>query len=299
MAMSESRRRKLEMLTRSIARGDVPAAQRVLGDDETAGPRPPTLARRSVEPVALDVACPGRCLAWEGLPPGEFWQVRHDWAGFAPGEASVVTDGLAVLRGARQRFDELKASAELCRIADGGPEDLLFMDLETCGFAGTPIFLVGMMYFEDDRLIIEQCFARDYAEEGAILSAYADRHGRGGMLVTFNGKSYDMPRLVERGAFHGVELDQDARGHLDLLHEARRFYKGRLPNCKLQTLEKHLAGRHRTGDIPGSAIPEAYHRFVDTGDARQVADILHHNVLDLVTMLQVLCSLLTSTSAEP
>ena len=99
--------------------------------------------------------------------------------------------------------------------------------------------------------------------------------------------------IRDRCAFHRLEIDDARVPHLDLLYESRRRWKGKLPNCRLQTLETHLCGRRRYGDIPGWAIPDAYHRFVDTGDARQVRDILHHNLLDLLTMAQVLTIVLT------
>jgi uncharacterized protein YprB with RNaseH-like and TPR domain len=71
-----------------------------------------------------------------------------------------------------------------------------------------------------------------------------------------------------------------------------------LPDCRLQTLEVFLCNRRRTGDVPGSEIPAAYHRFVSTGDARLLRDILHHNFLDLFTMAELVPKLL-SDSASP
>jgi uncharacterized protein YprB with RNaseH-like and TPR domain len=44
-------------------------------------------------------------------------------------------------------------------------------------------------------------------------------------------------------------------------------------------------------------IPDAYHKFVEDGNARQMADILHHNVLDLLTMAQIVGALLTGAGA--
>lgn len=77
------------------------------------------------------------------------------------------------MRGARQRFDELKASPALCCVADGGPGDPLFMDIETCGLSGSMIFLVGLMWCEGGRLVFRQHLARNYAEEPAVLQAFA------------------------------------------------------------------------------------------------------------------------------
>jgi uncharacterized protein YprB with RNaseH-like and TPR domain len=58
------------------------------------------------------------------------------------------------------------------------------------------------------------------------------------------------------------------------------------------TLEEGICGRRRTGDIPGSEIPEAYHEFVRTGNAHRIWAILYHNALDLVTMGELLLDML-------
>jgi uncharacterized protein YprB with RNaseH-like and TPR domain len=75
--------------------------------------------------------------------------------------------------------------------------------------------------------------------------------------------------------------------------ESRRRWRADVPNCRLQTLERALCGRQRVGDIPDWQIPGAYHRFVATGDARQMGDVLHHNPLDLLTMAQLVVAILT------
>jgi uncharacterized protein YprB with RNaseH-like and TPR domain len=45
-------------------------------------------------------------------------------------------------------------------------------------------------------------------------------------------------------------------------------------------------------DIPGEHIPDAYHHFVRTGNAVQVARIIKHNAQDLVTLLELLLRML-------
>jgi uncharacterized protein YprB with RNaseH-like and TPR domain len=167
----------------------------------------------------------------------------------------------------------------------------MFVDLETCGFAGTPLFLVGVMYLAGDDFRIEQLLARNYSEETGIVARFRDLLAEHPHLVTFNGKSFDWPFLADRAAFHHVDLPTP-RAHCDLLHLARRRFRSALPDCRLQTLERYVCGRLRTGDIPGSEIPGAYHTFVRTGDARQIRDIVHHNFLDLVTMADILTELI-------
>ncbi len=294
MAMSPSRKRKLEMLTRRIARGDLPAAQDVLKGVGSSAKAP----KDPLAPLELAQACEGiEHRLTTPLGEGAFWRVRRELQKIDAEGGSIEKQYSSVLKGARHRFDELEASAELCHVANADCADLLFMDLETCGFSGCPIFLVGLMQWEDGALVFDQFLARDYSEEGAILQAFADRYDQAGVLVTFNGKSFDLNMIRERSAFHAVELPLRDPPHLDLLHASRRRWKGGLPNCKLQTLERCLCGRLRRGDIPGAQIPDAYHSFVESGNARQIADVLHHNVLDLLTMAQVVCALLTGAGA--
>jgi uncharacterized protein YprB with RNaseH-like and TPR domain len=290
MAMSESRRRKLAMLTRSLAVGDIQAARGVLGRLAPTPLGPPAAA----EPVSLAQAAPG---VEQELPQGKFWLIRRALRDISGDYLAVQGQYAAVLRGARQRFDELAASAGLCHIADGRPEGPLFMDIETCGLAGCPVFLVGLMSYQDGQLVFEQLLARHYGEEAAIVAAFADRLASASTLVTFNGKSFDMNMLRERSAFHGLELAFEPP-HCDLLHESRRRWRGSVPNCRLQTLEQYLCRRRRVGDIAGAQIPDAYHRFVSDGDARQVKAILHHNLLDLLTMSQLLCAVLTGEQPD-
>ncbi len=281
------------MLLRSNAQGAVRSAEALLrehghtGVNRGAGPVAPAVPPR---PVSLTDAAPG---LEQRLGDRPYWHIRLPLREFAPNCRQVAAEFGRVMRGARQCFDELEASVALCHLANAQPEDVLFMDIESCGLAGTAIFLVGVMLFEDDDLIVEQYLARDYSEEPAVLDRYHRRLEQSGLLVTFNGKSFDTTAIAERSAFHGLEPPWQEPPHLDLLHESRRRWRKQLPNCKLQTLEHYLCGRRRVGDIPGAAIPDAYHGFVASGDARQLRDILHHNRLDLLTMAQLIVLLLT------
>ena len=138
---------------------------------------------------------------------------------------------------------------------------------------------------------VQQYLARDYTEEGALLYQVWKRLADTRTVVTFNGKSYDLPYIRDRMVYYGYRL-REGLADIDLLHEGRRRYKDRLVNCKLQTLEKAICGRGRLGDIPGAEIPDAYHEFVRTGNATEMRDILHHNALDLVTMIEIVLFML-------
>ena len=75
-----------------------------------------------------------------------------------------------------------------------------------------------------------------------------------------------------------------------MLHPARRLWKQRPAvagppldddSCRLSVLERHLAGYHRIGDVPGFEIPSRYFRFVREGHAHPLEAVLEHNRIDL------------------
>jgi hypothetical protein len=171
----------------------------------------------------------------------------------------------------------------------GLPESVALLDLETCGLAGSAVFLAGVLRQVDGRLAVELLLARDYSEEPAVLAALWQRLAGVETLVTFNGKSFDWPMVVDRSRRHllarGVAVSPPR--HVDLLHLARKRWRRELPDCKLQTLERHICGRLRSNDLPSNQIPAAYQQFVRTKFEREMDQILLHNAVDLVTMLDL------------
>jgi len=155
------------------------------------------------------------------------------------------------------------------------------------------VFLAGVMFWNGSDFVLRQYFARHYGEEAALMAAVAREAARFAHLVTFNGRSYDAPFLRGRACVHGVPLALPGR-HVDLLHAARRRWRGELPNCRLQTLEQRVCRRYRSGDVGGAQIPERYHAWVRDGDPWPLAPVFHHNLLDVLTMAELLQSLCTS-----
>jgi len=175
--------------------------------------------------------------------------------------------------------DEIRALIE-------SPEQALFFDTETTGLGGNMVFMLGVMRVYGTDVRLSQVFARDYREERELLDVWVDMLADSGMLVSFNGKSFDMPMLRDRLGLHHISRPPEPP-HLDLLHPARRRWRKVLPDCRLQTLEWKICGRRRSGDIPGEEIPAVYHRFVRTGEARDILTVFHHNALDLITLADI------------
>jgi uncharacterized protein YprB with RNaseH-like and TPR domain len=169
-------------------------------------------------------------------------------------------------------------------------EDLIFLDLETTGLGSSPLFLIGAMVWDAGGLLARQYFARDYSEERAAVGCFMRLAEGRKLLVSFNGKSFDLPFLRMRAAANGLVCGFDP-AHLDLLHAARRVWRHRVPDCRLQTLERLVCGRTRADDIPGHLIPDAYHEYVRTGNAARMVNVLEHNFLDLLTLVDLLVRL--------
>jgi len=182
----------------------------------------------------------------------------------------------------------------------GGDSRCLFLDLETTGLAGgagTYAFLVGLAWFDGCTFRVRQFFLANYGAERVLLQAVRDVAAANGTIVTYNGKSFDLPVLETRYVMNRMETPFAGMPHVDMLHHARRLWRGASHDehegCRLTVLEAALCGHRREGDVPGFEIPARYFHFVRTGDARQLDAVLEHNRLDLISL-----ALLTARAAE-
>jgi uncharacterized protein YprB with RNaseH-like and TPR domain len=223
---------------------------------------------------------------------GPFWHVGAALQDVHPAASRLTERLVRITDSAGCRLKPQMMTPELAAAAKGPAEALRFIDIETCGFAGSMVFLIGVMRVGGGEVLFEQFLARDYAEEPAIIARLASSLHHAKVLVTFNGKTFDWPCLVDRANVHRLDLPAEGLTHCDLLHEARRRWRRFVPDCRLVTLERQLCGRARQGDIPGSQIPDAYHQFVRTQHAAALRQILHHNRLDLLTLAELLVLIL-------
>ncbi|MDH3217534.1 MAG: ribonuclease H-like domain-containing protein, partial [Candidatus Krumholzibacteria bacterium] len=243
--------------------------------------RPHRPATVGVEPLALAGAAPGT----ERVVEGERFYLIHVTGGAIAADAPSVAERFL-------KISERRTWPLISLIQDPGPDmatrirndEICFLDIETTGLSpSTYVFLCGLMYVEDRRFVVEQLFARDYSEEKGMLLHLRDVVGRYPMIVTFNGSGFDVPFLRIRMAVTRVEAVTPFE-HVDLFDTAKEHFADVLADCKLETIERHLRGFKRRGDISGWEIPQAYHEFVRTGDAGDIRRILYHNRMDLLAM---------------
>lgn len=168
--------------------------------------------------------------------------------------------------------------------------DLLFIDLETLGLFSRPIILFGLAEIRSGELHIAQYLLRDISEEVPALSAVFDQLAEDRVIVSYNGKAFDIPYLAGRSAFYGRPA-AIGNPHYDLLHFARKRWRDRIPDCRLVTIEQHLLGIGRDDDIPGAMVPEFYEAFMTTGNPGPLVPIVTHNRQDLVSLARLFCLL--------
>ena len=173
------------------------------------------------------------------------------------------------------------------RLADQHPAGFLYVDTETTGLggAGSMVFLAGTARFDGSLLRLRQYLLPAPQYEGGLLGGLAEDLARAGALVSYNGKSFDLPMLEARYILSRQRPSFRQLPHLDLLHPNRRLFKGAFDSYRLPRMEVELLGFEREDDCPSSEVPERYFRFQRTSDPTHILPVLRHNAWDILSLV--------------
>ena len=170
---------------------------------------------------------------------------------------------------------------------EGAEVKVLAIDTETTGLAGgtgTAAFMVGIAATEPGGVRLRQWVLSAFAGEAAMLDALASSLAAADLMVSYNGKTFDLPLLRDRRRLQrGPALPEPP--HLDLLHPTRRLFRKAWPDCRLVTSERQLLGLFREDDLPGSEAPRAWRDYLAGAPADELAGVLRHNALDVLSLL--------------
>ncbi|HSQ07205.1 MAG TPA: ribonuclease H-like domain-containing protein, partial [Chromatiaceae bacterium] len=227
--------------------------------------------------------------------------------------------------------DGLAAMAGLVHEGAAGPppsdpELWRLLDTETSGLAGgtgTWVFACGIGRVAGSLLVLEQYVLASLDAEAAFLAAVSAALAGARGLVSYNGKSFDLPLLATRLGLSargvpsghvrdpsGPAADEVAFGktlapclpegipHLDLLLPIRRAFSPVWPDCRLATAEARLLGLVRRGDLPGALAPAAWLDWLRRGRTHALGDVLAHNRQDILS-LAALAAPLSLTLRDP
>lgn len=203
------------------------------------------------------------------------------------------------------RYGKIKLSAGLeisgeilsCLSQDNAFKDIdlstaLFIDLETTGLSGgTGVipFNIGMGYYRDDKFYVGQFFLGELAEEERMIQELGQFFKDMGFqsVVTYNGKSFDIPLLETRFILYRQPFLLNELPHLDFLFPARRLWSHKYESCRLFHLALKVVQADRSEDIPSAEIPWRYFQYIHTGNYDLIEPILYHNQEDILSLLGV------------
>ncbi len=233
----------------------------------TAAPMPPA------PQVTPDDAALATALAAERLAPGVLRLCHRLPLATPQGRCSLRPDPVAV------QLLLPKAPADAA--------GWVALDTETSGLAGgtgTWVFVVGLARWRQCALEITQFLLTRLDAEQAFLTQLAGALAGAGLLLSYNGKTFDLPLLAARLRLARLPDLTPGIAHLDLLHPVRRAFATRWPDCRLPTVEQRLLGRPRSGDLPGAEAPAAWLDWLRHGDGRRLGAVLAHNREDLLSV---------------
>jgi uncharacterized protein len=137
------------------------------------------------------------------------------------------------------------------------------------------------------RVTVRQYLLPDFPYEPALLKALAADLATAGRIVTYNGRSFDLPMLAARLTVHGLFRQQAALPdeHDDLLPDARRLFRRPLGGARLADVEAGVLGVRRASDCAGSEVPARYFGYLRGGSPDILAEVLDHNFQDVVSLV--------------
>jgi uncharacterized protein YprB with RNaseH-like and TPR domain len=164
-----------------------------------------------------------------------------------------------------------------------------YFDTETTGLstgAGTVIFLAAVGRVQGDAFIARQYLLPDYPHEAGLLRAVTADLAALPRLVTYNGRTFDLPLLSTRLTMNGLFQEMAAlpEQHDDLLPLARRLWRRPLGGARLADVEAGVLGVRREVDCPGSEVPDRYFSYLRGGSPGLLSAVLDHNLQDIVSL---------------
>lgn len=160
------------------------------------------------------------------------------------------------------------------------------LDIETLGFLPNPLFLIGIARTSSKGLLIRQLIARNLDEEPALIEECLKELATSSILISFNGRSYDIPYILGRAGYYG-HVQPSVGLHFDLFHFSRHCWKNRLVNCKLETIEREIIREKRKMDLPSKFVPRFYRAFLRDRNPGSLVPIINHNRQDLVSLAKI------------
>lgn len=169
-------------------------------------------------------------------------------------------------------------------------EDFLFVDIETTGLStsNSTLYLIGVIYYEENNFHLLQWFAETPEEEQEILQAFLEFSNPYTHFVHFNGNHFDLPYLIGKCKQYNLEESLGGKNGIDLYRRILPYKKFlKLNNCKQKTIESFL-NIIRTDTYDGEELITLYNEYLISPTEYFLNKLLLHNAEDVLGLVQIL-----------
>ena len=164
-------------------------------------------------------------------------------------------------------FQDTLAPREHWRMFPEFRHTVAYLDIETTGLSASRHYITTIALY-DGRDIHHYIHDENLTEFAGDISQYR-------LIVTYNGKTFDLPFIRE---YLGVAINQ---AHIDLRYVlASLGYHGGLKRC-----EQRLGlDRKEMADVDGYFAVLLWHDYYNRGNRRALETLLTYNMLDVVNL---------------
>ena len=162
----------------------------------------------------------------------------------------------------------------------------LFFDIETTGLSAdiSAITVIGCCDMDGN---VTQWFNEDGLSQKQILTDFLAFIQPYNTLITFNGKTFDLPFLTSKIKEFKINASFDQYEHLDL-YQILKPYKNLwgLKNFRQKNLEEYL-GIQRIDKLSGKKLIKTYQDYLENGEIKNKESLLLHNHKDLIGLHKI------------
>lgn len=172
----------------------------------------------------------------------------------------------------------------------GGKRTAVF-DIETTGLNPSycKVILSGLMLINGEECQVIQYFANQADDEAEIIEKTNALLANVDVIITYNGKHFDLPFMEKRAKKHGLTFNPNYNLDLYLVVNGHSCLKEVLPNLKQKSVEVFMGlADNRDDEISGGESVALYNRYMTTKNFQLERQILLHNHDDLIQLYRLL-----------
>lgn len=172
-----------------------------------------------------------------------------------------------------------------------GDKTMAIFDIETTGLFAyrDKIILSGIVMVRGEKGEVIQYFLDDEGDEDELVLKTIEKLSEADIVITYNGRSFDMPFLEKRAKKFGIEMPRTF--NLDLYTVVKNFSPlgNTLGSLNQKNLEIYMGlDDGRSDEISGYESIKLYDRYMQSRSLSDEAKILLHNHDDIIQLYKLL-----------